>query len=143
MWLTTTASYQFSDSKKDMDAKAIEMTKNTTEDTSCIEEQTATKSNIPVFNTEVYIIVSSGAASRKQQSAKNRKKTEQSNSNEGTQDRVRSSHKSVKALQKRAELDASNAAAEQIFQKTDVQALQAEIEELKQQLTKAKDTSHV
>lgn len=56
---------------------------------------------------------------------------------------MRRSHKSVKALQKKAELAASNAAAEEIFQKTDVQALQAEIEELKQQLIKAKDASHV
>jgi len=38
-----------------MDAKSIEMTKNATEDTSCLEEQTATKNNKTILYNEVYI----------------------------------------------------------------------------------------
>ena len=41
--LTVYASYKFLDSKKEMDAKAIELTKSTT--ASCLEEQTTIKSN--------------------------------------------------------------------------------------------------
>ena len=56
---------------------------------------------------------------------------------------MKQSHKSIKALQKKAQLNASNEAAKEIFQKSDIQALQAELNELRQQLSKAKDAAHV
>lgn len=108
----TANSYQFSDSKKEMDAKAnemtrhmekkdeVEMTRGTTEKASSSQEE--------------------------QETAKNKQKPK----------------RSAKALQKKAEVEATNKVAKQIFQKTEIQALQAEIEELKQQL-KAKDVSQV
>ena len=81
----------------------------------------------------------SGTTNRKQKTGKRGQKK----CNDEAQHVVKQSRKSAKALHKKAELDASNAAAKQIFQKTDVQALQAQIEELKKQLTKAKDASDV
>ena len=109
-----------------MDAEAIEITKNAM---SSSRETSANGSGLEVGATGGEKNVAKGTQNKKKQS------------NVGKQDRAHQSRRH-KAAQKKAEMNTTNEAAKEIFKNADIQALQAELKELKQQLTKATDASH-
>ena len=110
-----------------MDAEAIEITKNAM---SSSRETSANGSGLEV-----------GATGGEKNAAKG-KQNKKKQSNVGKQDRAQDQSRRHKAAKKKAEMNTTNEAAKEIFRNADIQALQAELKELKQQLTKATDASH-